>query len=172
MDFLELAGNRYSCRKFTDQPVEDSQIALILDAARCAPTATNAQAYRLWVVKSPEGIQKVNQATKNGYGAGTILILGTDRARAWTRETDGHNFADIDAGIVGAHILFEVQQLGLGTVWVGRVDAGKLWELIPETRGYEIVGLFPIGYPAPDGGGQPSQKHTTRRPLSETVQEL
>ena len=172
MDFLELAKARYSCRKFTEQPVSDEQIALILEAARVAPTATNAQAYRVWAVKSPEGIEKANQATKNGYGAKTILILGADRKSAWTRDTDGHSFADIDAGIVGTHILFEVQQLGLGTTWVGRVDAAKLWELFPETRGYDIAGIFPIGYPAPDGAGQPSKKHAMRKPLEEIAREL
>jgi nitroreductase len=45
MNFMELAKARYSCRKFTDQPVSEEQIQLILEAAQCAPTATNAQAY-------------------------------------------------------------------------------------------------------------------------------
>lgn len=172
MDFMELAKARYSCRKFTEQPVTETQVQQIIEAARCAPTATNAQAYKIWVVRSPEAIEKVNQATKNGYGAGTMLILGADPKAAWTREDDSHSFADVDAGIIGAHILFEVHQLGLGTTWVGRVTPAKLAELFPEMAGYFIAGLFPIGYPAETGGGKPSKMHTTRKPLSEVAVEL
>lgn len=172
MNFLELAKARYSCRKFTDQAVTDDQINQILEAAQCAPTATNAQAYKLWVIKNPESIEKMNLATKNGYGAKTMLLLGAQPKAAWTRADDSHNFADVDAGIIGAHILFAVHALGLGTTWVGRVDPAKLAELFPETKDYSIVGLFPIGYPSSENAGQPSKKHTTRKPLSETVGEL
>lgn len=171
MNFMELAKGRYSCRKFTDRPVTDEQLQQIIEAARCAPTATNAQAYKLWVVRRPEAIEKVNQATRNGFGAQTMLILGARPDAAWTRQDDGHNFADVDAGIIGAHILFEVHQLGLGTTWVGRVDPAKLGKLFPETKDYAIVGLFPIGVPDPVGG-QPSAKHTARKPLAEVVGEL
>lgn len=172
MNFIELAKARYSCRKFTDQPVTEEQIRQILEAAQCAPTATNAQAYKLWVLRTQEVIEKVNRATKNGYGAGTMLLLGAKPSAAWTRQDDSHNFADVDAGIIGAHILFEVHALGLGTTWVGRVDPEKLAEMFPETRDYTIVGLFPIGVPSPEAAGQPSKKHVTRKPLSEVASEL
>ena len=172
MNFMELAKTRYSCRKFSDQPVSEEQLQLILEAAQCAPTATNAQAYRIWVIKTPEDIAKVNQATRNGYGAQTMLLLGAKPDDAWTREDDDHNFADVDAGIIGAHILFETHALGLGTTWVGRVDPAKLAELFPETKDYTIVGLFPIGYPSQEAGGQPSKKHTTRKSLAEIACEL
>ena len=42
-DFLELAAERYSCRKFSDKPVEEEKIQKILQAARLAPTAKNGQ---------------------------------------------------------------------------------------------------------------------------------
>lgn len=172
MKFLDLAKERYSCRKFTDQKVSDAQIEQILEAAQSAPTATNAQAFHIWVVKDPKSIEKVNQTTKCGFGAQTMLILGADNANAWNREYDNHNFADIDAGIIGTHILLEIQALGLGTTWVGKIDPTILAELFPETKDYTIAGLFPIGYPSPEVAGQPSKNHTTRKPLSETVSEL
>lgn len=172
MNFLQFAADLYSCRKFTDRQVEGSLIDQILEAAQKAPTATNAQAFHIWIVRDPDSIAKVNRATKNGYGAGTMLILGADPKNAWTREYDAHNFADIDAGIIGTHILFEVQSLGLGTTWVGRIDPNKLAEIFPETQGYTIAGLFPIGYPSPDKGGQPSKMHSSRKALTETTSTL
>ena len=43
MDFLELAKERYSCRSFTDKPVEQEKLDLILEAGRVAPSARNSQ---------------------------------------------------------------------------------------------------------------------------------
>ena len=170
MDFFELAKARYSCRKFTDEPVAPEQVEQILEAARSAPTAKNLQAYCLWVIESESGVERVRQATPCDFGAKTILALGASEADAWVRDADGRCFADVDAGIVGAHILFAVQQLGLGTTWVGRVDTEKFASLFPQTAGFAIVGLFPIGHPAPDGG--PAPRHFERRALSETVGRL
>jgi nitroreductase len=39
MDFLELAKERYSVRKFSDKKVEQEKLDLILEAGRIAPTA-------------------------------------------------------------------------------------------------------------------------------------
>jgi len=172
MDFMELARARYSCRSLSDRPVAGELVDRIIEAARLAPTATNAQAWRIWVADTPQAVEKVNRATPCHFGAGTILVLGAKPDAAWTRDTDGHSFADVDAGIVGAHILLEVQQLGLGTTWVGRIDPEALVGLFPEMEGYTIVGLFPIGYPSQTEAGQPGRKHDIRRPASETIVRL
>ena len=41
MDFQALAAQRYSLRKYSDRPVEDEKLQLILQAAQSAPTAHN-----------------------------------------------------------------------------------------------------------------------------------
>lgn len=58
MDFLELAKARYSVRKFSDKPIEQEKLDKILEAARVAPTAHNYQAYRVYVLQSPEALEK------------------------------------------------------------------------------------------------------------------
>lgn len=47
MDFLELAKERYSCRKMNEKSVEKEKIEKILQAGILAPTATNAQPYKI-----------------------------------------------------------------------------------------------------------------------------
>ncbi len=59
MDFLQLAKERYSVRKYKRQPVEDSKIQNILEAGRVAPTAANFQPQRFLVVSSAEGLAKL-----------------------------------------------------------------------------------------------------------------
>lgn len=169
MDFLELAKTRYSCRKFTDKVVEIEKIERIIEAANVAPTATNAQPIHLWVMCSKEGIQKVNETTKCGFGASTVIVVGGKLDEAWLREDDGKNFADVDASIVATHIILEVHNLGLGTTWVGRIDVDKVKKLFPEMEGYDIVGLFPIGYPADGEKGGPSKMHFERKDRKDIV---
>lgn len=39
MDFLSLVQARYSCKAYTDTPIDDQQLAAVLEAGRLAPTA-------------------------------------------------------------------------------------------------------------------------------------
>lgn len=54
MDFFEVIRNRRSIREFSDKPVASKDIETCLEAARLAPSATNSQPWRFFVVKSPE----------------------------------------------------------------------------------------------------------------------
>lgn len=167
MSFAKSAHERYSVRAFKSTLVENEKIQKIIETANSAPTATNAQPFHIWVIQSKEGIRKVNETTKCGFGAPVVLVLGVNTAEAWIREDDQHNFADIDAGIVGTHILFSVHEQKLGTTWVGRVNPSKLTDHFPEMKGYDIAGIFPIGYPADTPAGQPGHNHTKRKAIEE-----
>ncbi|MBQ3377964.1 MAG: nitroreductase family protein [Synergistaceae bacterium] len=163
MSFLELAQERYSCRKFTEQPVEDEKIEKILDAAILAPTAVNKQPFRVWVIKSPENLEKVKETTHYHFDAKVILAVGAKPNEAWVRAYDQRNFADVDASIAATHMMLEIQDLGLGSTWVGHFDANKLKEFFPDMAAYDLIALFPIGYPAIG----PHQMHSKRKAKAE-----
>ena len=57
-----------------------------------------------------------------------------------------------------------MESLGLGTTWVGFFDAPKLKAFCPEMEGYDLVAIFPVGYPSEEEKGQPSARHSLRRP--------
>ena len=170
MNFLELVKARYSCRKLTDKPVEADKVERILQAAIAAPTAKNIQPYKLWKVASKEAMDKLKQTTHFTFGAELALIVGVKRDGAFVRPFDGVNFAQIDGAIVATHIMLAVQAEGLGTTWVGYFDAPKMQELFPEMKDYELIAVFPIGYPADDA--KPSNRHEDRRQISDAVTEL
>ena len=167
MDFLELAKDRYSCRKFSDKEVEQEKIDKILEAAIAAPTAVNIQPYKIWVLKSPEAVKKVSAATSFTFGANVIMIVGANEDEGWERGFDKKKFAQIDATIVATHLMLETHSLGLGTTWVGYFDENKLKGHFPKMNKYKIVGIFPIGYPADDAA--PSSRHSLRKPKEELV---
>ena len=161
--FQAIARERYSCRAFKDTPLTEVQINHILEAARLAPTACNNQPVHVWVVRSPEALEKLKGATNYLYGAPAVFMVGAKPDAAWVRKYDGKNGADVDAAIVGTHIMLEASALGLGNVWVGSFDPAKIKADFPETAGYEMVCLFPVGVPA----AEPGPKHDQRQTLDE-----
>lgn len=60
MNFAELSAQRYSLRKFSDRPVEDALLQQVLEAGRNAPTAHNNQPQRIFVLQSPEAMEKAD----------------------------------------------------------------------------------------------------------------
>lgn len=166
-DFLQLAHDRYSCRAFTGRPVEAEKIDALIEAAVAAPTAVDKQPWHVWVVESPEAVERLSACTRFGFGARVILVVGAAPGEAWVRKYDARNFADVDASIVGTHIMLAAHDLGLGTTWVGHFDAPAVKEAFPEMADYDLIALFPLGYPAPEGG--PAPKHAERKPAYELV---
>ena len=160
MSFLDLAKKRYSCRKLSAQPVEEEKLQKILEAGNLAPTAVNKQPFHIWVLKSEEAMQKVSQTTSFIFGAPVAFVVGSKAESAFVRSFDKKNFADVDASIAATHMMLEIEALGLGTTWVGHFDAPKLKELFPEMADYELVAIFPVGYPAEDA--KPSTRHAER----------
>lgn len=169
MSFLELAKDRWTCRQYSKKPVEQEKLDAILEAARIAPTAKDFQPFHIWVVKSEQARARLDQTTKCLYGAPVALIVAGDPASAYVR-MDGKNYADIDASIVGTHIILAAQDQGLGSTWVGAYDSPKLKELFPELDEYVDVALFAIGYPA--DGAKPAPRHTERKSIEELVTTL
>ncbi len=170
MSFLELAKARYSCRRLTDKAIEPEKIERILQAAIAAPTAKNLQRYTIWAVKSPDALDKLKQTTNYTFGAAFAFVIGAKKDGAFDRPFDNKNFAEIDAAIVATHLMLAVQDEGLGTTWVGYFDAPKLRELFPQMQDYELIAVFPIGYPADDA--KPNVRHEERRLPAEVVVEL
>ena len=170
MSFIELAHSRYSCRKFSDKKVEQDKIDKIIEVGMAAPTAVNAQPVKIWVMNTPESVAKVAKATNYTFKAQTIFAVGASKENGWVRPFDNKIFSEIDATIVATHMMLEIQDLGLGTTWVGYFDPVILHEQFPQMKGFDIVGLFPTGYPSDDA--KPSPRHTESKPESEMVEIL
>ena len=146
------------------------KIDKIIESAIVAPTAVNYQPFKIWIIRTPEDIEKVAQTTPYTFHAPMIFAVGGNVDEAWVRKYDSKNFVDIDAAIVATHMMLEIQDLGLGTTWVGSFDEEKLKELFPAMAGYNIIALFPTRYPAENA--HPSKLHTTFRDKNLLVEDL
>ena len=170
MEFLQLSEARYSLRKFSDRPVEAEKLAAILEAGRNAPTAHNLQPQRIFVLRSPEALEKADACTAAHFHPPVILVVAYDPEAAWKRETDGKNHGEIDASIAATQMMLEAADLGLGTTYVGMSEPEKLLAAFPEMAGLCPIAMLPLGYPAE--GAHPSRLHADRKPLEELVKYL
>ena len=142
MDFLELVSSRQSVRGFdAERQVEKEKIARIVEAARLAPSACNAQPWSFVVVDEPELKNKVADATSSRIlgmnhftkQAPVHMLLVEEKVNlssgfgGWVKKKD---FAQMDLGIVAAHIVLAAQAEGLGTCIVGWFDEDKVKSLL------------------------------------------
>ena len=167
IEFSELIKERFSCRALSDKEIPRDVIGRIFEAARLAPTAVNKQPFKVWALQSPEARAKLAETTKFTFGAGLFLVVGGKPDEAWVRQYDERNFADVDAAIVATQIMLAIHNEGLGSTWVGHFDAPKLKEFFPEMADYDLIAVFPVGYPTEKG--VPSPRHEVRKGLAEIV---
>lgn len=170
MPFAELSAARYSLRKFASAPVEQEKLDLILEAGRNAPTAHNNQPQRIFVIRTPEALEKADACTAAHFHPPVILVVAYDPEPAWKREHDGKNHGEIDAAIAATQMMLQAADLGLGTTYVGMFEPEKLLAAFPEMAGLVPIALLPLGYPAENA--RPSRLHADRKPLEKMVKYL
>ena len=172
MELREVFDTRYSVRKFSDKEIDKEILNKVLDAGRIAPTATNAQPQRIYVLQSKESLEKLDSVTPMRYGANTVLMICCDMDIVWkNRREEGYNTADMDCSIVTTYMMLEATNLGLGTLWVrafNSVDMQKAFDL-PEN--IKPICIMPIGYKADDC--TPNENfHFSRNSLEDEVKYL
>jgi len=160
MTFSQLARQRYSTRKYQSLPVSDSDLALILEAGRVAPTACNNQPQRLLVIRGEAGLQKLARGACV-FGAQLAIITCADHRRSWIRDYDGKDSADIDASIVTAHMMLQAADLGLATLWVCHFDPSVIRSEFHIPDPIEPVNILAVGYEA--GRAKSPNRHASQR---------
>ena len=105
------------------------------------------------------------------YGTCGTAVLSSEiqppKGGAGKAGPDGKDNGDVDAAIVGTHLMMEAAELGLGSTWVGSFDPAAVIREFSLPANLVPVALFPMGYPAEDAG--PSVRHTDRKPIGQTV---
>lgn len=170
MDFIKLAEERFSVRKFSDRQVEQEKLDVILRAGQVAPTACNNQPQRVYVLQSHEALEKLQKCKMSHFGETLAILICVDTKACWKREYDGKTSGDIDAAIVTTHMMLAAQELGIGSTWVMHFipEAIRAEFEIPDHE--EPVSLLVMGYAAADA--KPSVLHTQKKSLKETVKVL
>lgn len=166
MDFEKLILERYSCRHYSDQAVDDHLLTKVLEAARLAPTAANRQPFQIIVIKTQgQGEELLKIYPKDWFiQPPLVLCVCCQPEIGWLRKKyDNQSYAVVDAAIVVDHITLQAADLGLGTCWIGDFNPQEARDFLGLPDEIEPVAFTPLGYPL----DQPGPKK--RKELEELV---
>lgn len=172
MDFLEIAGQRQSCRSYDpDRKVEQEKLEAVLEAARLAPSACNGQPWHLTVCTG-EMAKEVAAATM-GMGmnkfadkAPVLIVISEEpyvKSAALGARLKKNDYRSIDIGIAAAYLTAEATAQGLSTCILGWLEDEKLRELCGLKYPARLV--ITLGYAAADD----KLRAKKRKPLTELV---
>ena len=156
MDFLELVKARQSDRAYDkNRPVEPEKLERILEAARLAPSACNAQPWKFVVVTDPELAIKVGKASA-GLGMNKfakdapVHILIVEESMNITSllgsKIKDKYFPLVDIGIAASHICLAAESEGLGSCILGWFDEKGIKELVGIPQKKRLLLDITIGY--------------------------
>lgn len=165
MNFLEIAKNRQSCRSYDlTRPVEQEELDAVLEAARLAPSACNAQPYHFTVCRG----DAAKAAAKACQGMGMnkfasqapILIIISEqpysKSAAMGAKVKNNDYRSIDIGIATAYLTAEATAQGLSTCILGWIDDKKLREITGIDAPARLV--ITLGYAAEGDPHRPKQR--------------
>ncbi len=166
MEFDKVIRERFSTRMFKTTQVEQEKIEKILEAGRLAPTAKNLQPQKIFVVKSEEGLEKIDRITPCRYQAPVCLVVCSDKEVAWSNNEDSSY--EMDATIVATHMILEATNIGVNSVWVKMFDKQKLSNELNLKENMIPICIIDLGYK--EDNCNPSPMHEQRKDLTEIVE--
>ncbi len=155
--FRLLVLSRASVRHYEERDIPDADVLAIMEAARLAPSAENAQPWRFVAVKSPAAREALSRACFSGifsptrFAARAPLIVALCAERTGLIEA-GKSIKDramyqLDCGIAGEHLVLQAAELGLGTCWIGWFNRRAARRALGVPWHVQVVALIPVGYP-------------------------
>ncbi len=166
MEFDKVIRERCSTRKFSDKLLEQDKLDKILEAGRIAPTAVNKQPFKVYVVRSKDGLSKIDKATRYRYGAPVVLMILGNKNEAYSR--DDYSSYEMDSTIVATHMMLEATNIGVSNIWIKLYDSDVLKNEFNLPDNLIPVCLMPIGYRADDC--PQSMHHNTRKSIDKIVE--
>ncbi len=160
MDTLDTIRKRRTIRAYRTTPVDQETLDTIIDAGRLAPSWANSQTWR-WIIIRDKDIKmqiadnilrKGNRGTDAIKTAPIVIAACAELNKAGFREgqpaTDkGGYWYMFDAGLALENMVLAAESLGLGTLFIGGMNAEKLGDLLGVPSGFCCVILMVLGYP-------------------------
>jgi len=146
-ELIQTIFARRSIRRYTAEPVSETDVKTLLEAAMAAPSASNRKPWHFVVVTERQTLDDLAEAHPHGkmlFEASLCIAVCGDPAisRYWVQ----------DCSAATENLLLAVAALGLGAVWLGvyfreeRIAAVRQVLGIPDT--IVPLNLISIGHPA------------------------
>jgi nitroreductase len=158
MEAIEVLKTRRSVRVYTGAPVPREIIENVIDCGRLAATAINIQPWEFVVVTNAEMLRSIAETTDHGKfisNAPVCVVVLCQDTKYYLE----------DGSAATENILLAARAHGLGSCWVAgdkKPYASDICRLVSAPRGYKLVSLIPMGYPA-------ESREQPKRPLSHVL---
>ncbi len=172
-DMMEIIKARKSIRAYQDKALPKDVVKAILEAAKYAPTARNAQELEYKVITGKTLIGKLSEGIAAAMQQGGMPLKGPPGARPdffysapllllVTGPKDNY-WAAADAGLAAQNVMLYATSIGLGSCFIGMAkliekDKG-LCKTLHIADNMAIVAAVICGYPAEDPA--PKEKKLT-----------
>ena len=158
-EVLKTIKERYSMREYTDRPIEEEKLNMILESGRLAPSASNAQPWNFYVVRDRQIIKQL--AEKMPLGSSVVINSFISEAPAVIVATAGpidllhkamafivnKKWYYLDLGIALEHMVLCAWELGIGSCWIGWFNEKRIKTMLNIPRDQEVIAMLTLGYP-------------------------
>ena len=145
---LSLARNRRAVRRFEERPIPEETLECILDCARYAPSAKEAQPWRFVIVRDALTRHQIAAAAFNHphIRSAPIVILCCARIHSHVSGT-GRPSYPIDLAAAVQSMMLAAADLGLAASWIPGFRQAVVREATGVPSDVPVVALLALGYP-------------------------
>lgn len=149
-DILDVIYCRRSIRQYTEQPVTDETVTLLLQAAMAAPSAANGRPWEFVAVTDRAVLAELRDTLPGHYNGQAAIVPCANLALAASPASE--RFWQQDLSAATENILLAATGLGLGSVWTGAYPGQERLATIRRILGIPEsvtpMALIWLGYPA------------------------
>ncbi len=187
MNIEEIFNKRRTIRRFRQDAISIDKLKKLIDFARVAPMAKNVQALEFIIVHNLSFREKLfplvkwasslpeEQRTpeKGREPTAYIIVLVNTKIK--------NSYVDFDVGAAVENILLGAVSFGIGSCWMGNINAKRIRELLNIPEYYDIKHVISLGYPDEESVMEPyedsfrywkdnkGQMHVPKRSLNDII---
>lgn len=161
-EVLENMITRRSIRSFTEKPIPEADLDLIVKAAVYAPSGMNRQSWHFSVLTNQELIQNLAKAIGKESGRDSNYNFYKPMALIiCSNEADNVN-GEADCACAMENIMLAAHSLGIGSVWINQCkdtcnteDVRTLLNQLSVPENHKVYGMAALGYAAQKAEAKP-----------------
>lgn len=157
MDFFSLIKKRESVRAYINKTVEREKIIRIIETARLAPSACNAQPWKFVVVDDEKVRAELSKKlydpriglNKFALTAPVFIVVVGEKRNLTSKVGElikKKDYTSMDIGIASEHICLAATELGIGTCMMGWFDEKGIKKVLNITMNKEVHIVISLGY--------------------------
>jgi nitroreductase len=149
MDFVDLAKERKSCRRFSSKVPDWREVIECIDSVRYSPMAGNNFSLKFVLVKDKKKIEKIAKATQQDFvSKAPYLVVFCSNPTPTVRGFGdrGYDYLRQQAGAGIQTFLLALTQKGIESCWVGHFVNNLVKEELSIPDKIEVEAIIAVGY--------------------------